>query len=775
MEWDSIKDLLETNTPFCFMKMNDGEISCIVNKSGLSRGAQDYNSQMDQILSQALVYNDKNYFIGIPCNNCYSNLYDYCIQRVNIPYPANILINSNFKKTYDLICEIFPKRKVILIVGDDADINKLPFTPEICFRVPSKNGWNHFDRLKDFHKLCEPGSIAVFCCGPLGRGLAYEWYRNNKNITCIELGSFFDPWTRGKAYQYHLGNHRKCDKCCPTNSEPIPLKLIDTCNHLERIYWNDYSVNFLKNIYGDNPTTLKNVYYICYKTPLDGEHEYFCHWNYIKFSIEELSDVDLKKQKAREYLEYALKKWPNRIEGVYEMSGYLPSEEKVKYLWKVAHVFTPDNVKYSNRDLSTWKLLDTIVNEEYWLKHYRESNKAWNILMERKNTIPESVLNHCIDNGRYSQIWIDEEQKSHKFREDLEKININIQSDTLIPRLFHFIYIAGNHPFTMSHYIAIKSCLIVQKAQQIHVWHGEETEELKNNKWWIRSKKIAKFHLVNIPAYINFNAVWWKQHQADYMRINILYKYGGVYMDLDVLSYKPLDGSELAPQFENENITDVNLFNQEMVMCRESPTKLCNCVIMVRKEHPFIKEWIYRYDTQYTQHWTLLSVETPAKIYNEHPEFNICIVKSQTFLPFIYNDFRFFYYDATNWLINNSLLIHLWDTESFKAKMIPLDEDYYINKPNNTFTLNFKKFTDMEDPELSYLTQQESPPLNELKKIDVLDDEPDFNKNLNLELSNWVPFTNTKKPLSPIKENETDDLNIASFNQIFKNVLDKLE
>lgn len=706
MEWENIKELLTTNTSFCFMKMNDGELNCIINKSGLSRGAQDYNKHMDEVLSNALTYKDKNYFIGIPCNFCYKNLYEFCLHKIDKPYSANLLINENFKKTYDLFNEILPKREVILVCGDDANIERLPFTPTICFRVPANNSWEEFHRLKDYYKLCNPGSVVLFLCGPLGRGLAYEWYRNNKSITCIELGSFYDPWTRGKAYQYHLGNHRKCPGCCPQNSDPIPDDIINTCHHLERIYWNDYSNDYLKGIYGTENKTLKQVYYICYKTSSDPEFEYYCHWNFTKYAIDEIENEEQRRIKCREYLDYALKKWPERIEGIFEMAGKLSQEEKMKYLWRVAHIMTPESVKYSDRNLSVWRMLDSIVNDEYWLKHYRESYKAYKMLMERVDMIPESVRSHCIDNGRYAKIWIDEEEKAQQFHEDLANIEINVKGDTPIPKLFHFIYIAGNHPFAMAHYTAIKSCLVVQKAEEIHVWHGPEPEHLKKNKWWRRAKRIAKFHEVSIPAYINFNAVWWKQHQADYMRINILYKYGGVYMDLDVLSYRPLDGSEIAPQFENENITDINLFNQEIVMCRESDTKICNCVIMARKEHPFIKEWIHRYNTQYTQNWTLLSVETPAKIHRQHPEFNVCILKTQTFLPFMFQDFRFFYYDATNWLIPHSILIHLWDTESFKAKMVPIDDDYYKERPDNTYTKNFKQFTDSDDPLLDIIEDE---------------------------------------------------------------------
>jgi len=699
--WDNIKNLLITETPFSFIKMNDGELQCIVNKGGLSRGDQEYNSNMDKVLSEALVYNAINYLVGIPCHVCYYDLYKYCMDKVKNPYPANLLINQNFKKSFDLFSEILPKRNVLLVTNINSDISKLPFTPSITLRVPEKNSWNSFNELKDLHKLIPSRTVVIFCCGPLGRGLAYEWFKNNNRITCIELGSFFDPWTRGKAYQYHLGTHRKCDGCCPVNSEPIPLEIIQQCKSLERVFWYDPRWEVLQHIYGSKQE-LKQAFFIMSKNPESSDHEYYYTWIYNKLLIELTSEEDKKKEIAKNYIDFSLKNYKNRVEGIFELGTYLDPKDYVNYLWKISAINVNDKIKFSNVNISDYKIYETLINEEFRLQNYLKSFRAFELLEEKENFLNKKLVSKLSEitklNVSNSKTFLEQEKKNNKFLNDLLSIQIdNTTDDDTIPRIFHFIYIVGNHKFAMAHYVAIKSCLEVQKAKSVHVWHGVENDDLKNNKWWQKTKEIAQMHLVTIPTYVNNNHVWFQQHQADYMRINILYHFGGTYMDLDILSHRPLDGTStdnIKAIFEDKTITDPNLFKQNMVMCRECPEKISNSVIMAKKGHPFLKEWIYRYDTQYTQDWTLLSVQTPHYLNQQHPEYKLTVLETKTFLPFMYQDFRFFYYDCTEWLINESLLIHLWDTESFKANMIPMDIDYYDKYPNNTFTRLFKKYTD---------------------------------------------------------------------------------
>jgi predicted O-methyltransferase YrrM len=59
----------------------------------------------------------------------------------------------------------------------------------------------------------------VIClCGPLGRVLCYEWFKANPKLTCLELGSLFDPFLKNRSYAYHTQNHTPCYGCFPVNN-----------------------------------------------------------------------------------------------------------------------------------------------------------------------------------------------------------------------------------------------------------------------------------------------------------------------------------------------------------------------------------------------------------------------------------------------------------------------------------------------------------------------------------------------------------------------------
>ncbi len=58
-------------TPFCFIKLNDGECMAMDDiNSGLSRGSEKSSELMSQKLKNALNYEGLNYYIGLPCSSC---------------------------------------------------------------------------------------------------------------------------------------------------------------------------------------------------------------------------------------------------------------------------------------------------------------------------------------------------------------------------------------------------------------------------------------------------------------------------------------------------------------------------------------------------------------------------------------------------------------------------------------------------------------------------------------------------------------------------------
>ena len=698
-DFETFQNMLEKKVNFSFIKMNDVEINCIKNKSILSRGYQDYDEELASELQNALTYGNnnyvKNYFVGIPCKVCYPNLNEYALKNVKNAVNANLLINFNFNKTYSMLNEVLKDRNIVFVCNENADVSKLPFNPKIVLTVPERNSWNMYHDYKSYYEnLCE-NTIALFCCGPLGRVLAYEWYKNNKNITCLELGSFYDPWTLGKVYMYHSGILRECPECNPTYSEPISDFIIEKANNLERYYFQNYSIDIIKPMFENNIKKIRQFYLICTKNIGNEKLKYYCEYIFHRydFQINHPGDDSVVENVLNKFLN----NYPNRVEAVYELKDYLKSSlKKVQYMLKIKDIPEPSNEEqFVDIPLYRWKILDFIVINAYYENMYEISFKYWEELMLKKDLIPKEQLSRCIDNGRYAKMILDGKKSYNIFLDELDKISKQLEIVTdKIPKIFHFIFISGDHKYVMSHYLAIKTCFEINKPEKIFMWYNDQENLLENNKWWKLIGAYVTFIKINIPTNINNHVIKYKQHQADIMRINILNKIGGVYMDIDILSLYPLDGSIKHPKFYQYKISDFNLFNHELVIARETEFKLCNCVIMSKNNHPFLKKWIESYENEYgtlEQWWTGLSVTRPLELFNSNKDYKITILKQKVFLPFMFNDDTLFRKNHPE-IIEDSLTLHLWDTESLKHGWIPEDENYFENFPNTLFTDLFKKY-----------------------------------------------------------------------------------
>lgn len=709
-----IQSNLLNSKPFCFIKINDGEARSILKENiSISRGSQEPNQEMSYKLFKTLTYQADGYMVGIPCKICYPELYLKIKKLFSLEekdYPANLLINSNFDKTLTVLKYILPKKRVFLICGEDADISKLFFKPYNVLRTPEKNSWSVYKKYKEGYKLCDDGDIVLFCCGPVGRCLASKWYKNNNKITCLELGSFFDPWMYSKAYMYHTSTLPFCEVC---NNEPyqgLNTNFIKECKYVEKYYWTNPSLDMFKQMYKNDTNKIIKAYEILYNdNSISFEMKYYIEWMLALLKLEkENNDDEIIKLNEK-----FLTKYPTFIEAVYYLSTkFTNAKLKIKYLWKLIDVIIQINYdekilsqQFRQKELYEWKIFHELVIDCYYNQMYQESYDAWMLNMKYKK-FPDHVKEICIDNGRYAKMVLEDMKSYEKFNKELNEINIDYEYTSNIPKLFHFIYIKGGHEFLMTHYIAIKSCKEVHLPHQIFLYTNVKEEDMKDNIWWQKTQQIAKIINITIPTFINNHGIPYPQHKADLMRICILKKFGGVYMDIDALSVAPFTGEIVKPTFvlNNSHDNETNLYSHSFVICQESKDKLCNCVLLSRKDHEILNVWLDNYLTKYgnkdLDSWSGLSVMTPYNLILSHPEWDTTILETPLFLPFLYNDTTFFYNDISKSIIEKSMVVHLWDTEMLKYGLIPKNIDYF-SKENNTFTKLFQKYicTDNTLPE----------------------------------------------------------------------------
>ena len=111
-------------------------------------------------------------------------------------------------------------------------------------------------------------------------------------------------------------------------------------------------------------------------------------------------------------------------------------------------------------------------------------------------------------------------------------------ASTPIPKHVHFISL--NRPFSFMEWLAVVSARKKIKPDKITVY----TDGQQDSCWWRRALPYIEHQLIHtIPGASVLNNAHITQwaHKADFLRLSILYQYGGIYMDMDSLTYKSLD------------------------------------------------------------------------------------------------------------------------------------------------------------------------------------------------------------------------------------------
>eukprot|EP00953_Heterococcus_sp_UTEX-ZZ885_P022377 12389-Heterococcus_DN1.PRE.2 len=161
------------------------------------------------------------------------------------------------------------------------------------------------------------------------------------------------------------------------------------------------------------------------------------------------------------------------------------------------------------------------------------------------------------------------------------------------PRYVHHIYSGGCQEMSYMAYLHTAAVLDVIKPDILFVHYTCEP----TGPYW----PILKHHLTLIqqPDFheVAGNVIAYKAHKADVMRLKALLKYGGLYLDLDILPLKSFDA----------------LYNTgRVVQGVEFGTQLCNAVLMAPAKHRYISDWLDDYATFNESEWAEHSTIRPS-------------------------------------------------------------------------------------------------------------------------------------------------------------------
>ena len=163
------------------------------------------------------------------------------------------------------------------------------------------------------------------------------------------------------------------------------------------------------------------------------------------------------------------------------------------------------------------------------------------------------------------------------------------------------------------------------------------------------------------------------QNLSNLLRLTLLYKFGGIYIDTDVIIL--------------QNFTNLRnaIGAQTMDLKTGNWSRLNNAVMIFDKNHPlllqFIKEFATTFDGNKWGHNGPYLVSRVISRLNQNSEFNLTILPPSAFYPVVWNRIKTFFQgpkDAVHlkWVIaklrhiqTKSLALHLWNNHSRKLQV----------------------------------------------------------------------------------------------------------
>lgn len=191
----------------------------------------------------------------------------------------------------------------------------------------------------------------------------------------------------------------------------------------------------------------------------------------------------------------------------------------------------------------------------------------------------------------------------------LAKLPSPTRSDGLIPQMFHFVFgfkQRGDIPYYS--YMAIKSALHFNPGWQAYYYTMHEP----SGENWDRIKDQVTVITLDDFDYYGNARLYHYAHKADIIRMLVLKKSGGAYLDIDTLTRRSY-----------EDLRHHDFVMGVQAAGSDSSSGLANAVMLGKPEAPFINRWLEEYDYFRSKGrddlWDYHSVKLPVSLSAAHP------------------------------------------------------------------------------------------------------------------------------------------------------------
>lgn len=225
----------------------------------------------------------------------------------------------------------------------------------------------------------------------------------------------------------------------------------------------------------------------------------------------------------------------------------------------------------------------------------------------------------------------------------------------------------GNRPFSLIHYLAVKSVFEINTPEKIFLHYCYEP----SGKYWDLAKRMMILNKIDAPTEIFGNKLVRYADRADVIRIQVLQQWGGIYLDMDTICVKPFG----------------ELLNYDCVMAKEEDQGLCNAVIIARNTAQFLSIWLESFRT-FKGNWGTHGVVMPLTLSKIHPTL-VHILPQETFFYPLWKEVEKLYEAVV--LNPNAIIHHLWESSSWDKYLKDLTEED-IRSKDTTYNLIARKF-----------------------------------------------------------------------------------
>lgn len=239
----------------------------------------------------------------------------------------------------------------------------------------------------------------------------------------------------------------------------------------------------------------------------------------------------------------------------------------------------------------------------------------------------------------------------------------------------HFVYGLRDSSFSIVDHLAIKSARVLNPDFTIYYWHSVLPDE--SNPWWVKTKPFIN-HLCNVGDASEWcgKKINHVAHQADLIRLPVLYSLGGVYLDMDTLCVTPFADW---------------LFKHDLVIGMEHDGNGClagfpNAVMIGKARSNFLFQWLKHYDSFDQSKWGYHSVQLPKTLRNNGIT-GCCPVDKQLLGPMWWETDKI--WNQINNL-DDHFCFHLWASHA-RSKMDLVTEES-IRMKANTYSVYASRF-----------------------------------------------------------------------------------